>query len=670
MGMKKWLVESFDKNLAKELADECDIDPITALIASSRGYSDPAELEQFLSDEPCFADPRELADIAKASDIINSEIQKDAKIAVYGDYDCDGVTATAMLYGYLKKRGADCLYYIPDRFSEGYGMNISAVDFLKMQNTELIITVDNGIASAEAIAHAKELGMLVVVTDHHLPPEKLPPADAVVDPHRRDCPSSFKDICGAQVAFKLICVLEGKEPEELLSDYADLLAAAVTADVMPLRYENRDIVRAGLDKLRYSPSVGLSALLNSSGITKDNLSAGKIAFTIAPRLNAAGRMASASEAVDLLCCDNMLKALEAATKIENYNTKRQQTEKEILAEAVEIIEKNGYFNDRVIVVDGIGWHHGVIGIVASKLAEKYGCPAIVISSDGETAVGSGRSFEGFSLYDAMASCSELFLKFGGHELAAGITFKSKDISIFRTRINDYAFNTVYVPPTLKLDCRVNPAGLTVDLAEAVAILEPFGNGNQQPVFGVYGAALDNVIPVGKGRHLRLIFSKEGYTFQAFLFGVMPEQFCFEPGEILDVAVTAELGFYNGAAELKVIVRALRMNGTDDDKLFSDKDNYTRYITGRDFEPTLLPSRVQVGEIYKFICAKPVSEERIIYKFVNSVGYAKTMIALKTLSELDLITENGGVYSSVPSNIKTDLKNSETYRSLLERSERA
>lgn len=668
MGMKKWRIESFDKALARELAEECDIDPITALIASSRGYSEASELEQFLSDEPCFSDPRELADIEKAAEIVNEEIENGTKIAVYGDYDCDGVTASAMLYSYLKNRGADCFYYIPNRFTEGYGMNIGAVDYLKSCNTGLIITVDNGISSAEEVAYAKNLGIKVVITDHHLPSENFPAADAVVDPHRRDCASSFKAICGAQVAFKLICVLEGKEPEELLDDYADLLAVAVTADVMPLKYENRDIVRAGLDKLRYSPSVGLSALMNSSGISRDTLTSGRIAFGIAPRINAAGRMGDAAEAVELLCCDNMLKALEIATKIETYNTERQQTEKNIFAETVDIIEKNGYFNDRVIVVDGNGWHRGVIGIVASKITEKYGVPSVVISSDGETAVGSGRSFEGFSLYEAINACRDLLTKFGGHELAAGISLKTEHISAFREEINKFAFGTEYAPPVLRLDCRVNPAGLSIDLAEAVSLLEPFGNGNQQPLFGLYGITLEQIVPIGKGKHLRLIFSKDAYSFKALLFGVTPERFCFEQGECLDAAVTVEAGLYNGASELSIMIKALRMSGTDDERLFSDKDNYSRYITGREYDADLLPSRGQVGEIYKFICAKSASEERIIYKFINSVGYAKTMIALKTLSELNLINKNNGTYSSVPSNGKTELKNSETYRSLLERSE--
>ncbi len=243
MSMKKWRTAVADKELAKELAEECGADPIVALIAAARGYTDPAALEEFLSDEPCFEEPRVLADMVKAAEILNNEIASGSKIAVFGDYDCDGIISASIMCAYIRSRGADCIYYIPDRFSEGYGMNIDAVEKLREYGAELLITVDNGIVCHDEVRRAKELGMKVIVTDHHLPSETLPPADAVVDPHRRDCPSVFKEICGAEVAFKLICAAEDKEPEELLAYYADLLSVAVTADIMPLVLENRIIVK-------------------------------------------------------------------------------------------------------------------------------------------------------------------------------------------------------------------------------------------------------------------------------------------------------------------------------------------------------------------------------------------------------------------------------------------
>ena len=370
MGFKKWIVADHDKELAKELAEECDVDPIVALIASSRGYDDPTDLEQFLSLEPVFSDPRHTADILIAAEIVNAAIDDGVKIAVYGDYDCDGVTATALLYNYLTSRNADCIYYIPDRFNEGYGMNEDAVKKLYNEGVKLIITVDNGISAIKEIQLAKSLGMDVVVTDHHLPGDVLPNADAVVDPHRKDCPSSFKEICGAEVAFRLICVMENKEPEELLPYFADILSLAVLGDIMPLTAENRSIVKYGVEKLKTAPATGLSALMSVAGLEKKSLDATKIAFTLTPRINASGRMGDAKRAVELLISQNMMAALGIANEIDSDNSLRQQTEKKILAEVQKQIEDKEYENQRVIVCSGYDWHAGVIGIVAARVAER------------------------------------------------------------------------------------------------------------------------------------------------------------------------------------------------------------------------------------------------------------------------------------------------------------
>ena len=669
MGMKKWQIAGFNKMLAKELAEECDIDPIVALIASARGYTDPASLEEFLSDEPCFDDPRNLTDVEKAAEIINSNIENGSKIAVYGDYDCDGITSTVLMFSYLKSRGADCVYYIPDRFDEGYGMNTGAVEKLAGEGIKLLITVDNGIACHNEIKRAKELGMSVVVTDHHLPKETLPQADAVVDPHRADCRSEFKEICGAEVAFKLICVLEEREPEELLPYYSDLLSVALTADVMPLIYENRAIVKYGIEKLKQSPLTGFSALMSVAAIQRENISAGRIAFGIAPRINAAGRMGSAARAVELLLSDNMLNALGIANEIDDDNSERQRIEKEIFAEASAEIEKKGYFYDRVIVVDGEGWHNGVLGIVASRITERYGCPSIVISRNGNDASGSGRSIEGFSLYDAINAASDTLSKFGGHELAAGISLSSDKIPAFREKINEYASGCDFVPPVLKLDCKLNPSGLTVELAEALKELEPFGQGNPSPLFGVYGVKLERINPIGGGKHLRLIFSKGDNSFQALLFGVTAEQFCFECGDLLDLAVTVSSDVYNGETRLSVQIKALRMSGTDDVRLFGEISCFNDYMAGRQVDAEqLLPSREETGSVYRLIASKPVTGERIKYLTLNTVGYAKCEISLMVLSELGLIQKDGaGFYKITGAGRRTELANSAVYRNLLERS---
>ncbi len=665
-GFKRWNISQFDKALAKELAAECEVDPIVALIASARGYCDATELEQFLSDEPVFSDPRDTADILLAAEILNAAIEDGREITVYGDYDCDGVTATALMCRYLNSRNAKFDYYIPDRFSEGYGMNIAAVEQLAAQKTELILTVDNGISAIEEIYLAKEKGMDVVVTDHHLPADVLPPADAVVDPHRKDCTSEFKDICGAEVAFRLICVMENKEPEELLPYFADLLTLAVVADVMPLTQENRSIVKYGIHKLKTAPLTGLSALMNVAGIDSNTVTAQRIAFGLTPRINAAGRMGSADRAVELLLTDNMLEALKIANEIDAENAQRQQIEQIIYAEAINIIEQNGYQNDRVIVCDGYEWHSGVVGIVAAKITERYGKPSILLSvgSDG-LAHGSGRSVEGFSLFEAIKSSCEYLEKFGGHEQAAGVTLKQENISLFRDKINTYAHNLPYTPPILHIDCRLNVSALSVDLAESLCILEPFGEANPVPVFGLYGVTLQRIMPIANGKHLRLIFSKDSNSFSALLFGVGEESFCFEIGDVLDLAVTLEKNQYKGEINLSVFIKAIRLNGTNDDRLFSDLSLWEDFLNNRNTDfSSIAPTRAEVGEVYKFTLEKSVLPERVKYYHINKMGLGKTLASLKVLEELQLLQSNErGYIKGIKTDKKTELNRSDTYKNL-------
>lgn len=670
MSFKKWVTAETDKALAKTLSEECDVDPITALIACGRGYTDPGELEQFLSDEIMISDPHELADIEKAAEIINLAAADDTLIAVYGDYDCDGITATALLYDYLSGRNIRAVTYIPERLSEGYGMNKAAVDRLNAMGVGLIVTVDNGICCNEEIEYAHSLGMKVVVTDHHIPSDKLPCAEAVVDPHREDCASSYKQICGAEVAFKLVCVLEGKEPEELLDRYSDLLTVAVIADVMPLEYENRCIVKAGLKKLRRNPRTGIAAIMSVAGIDRGNITAGRVAFGICPRINAAGRMDTAEPALKMLLCDNMMDALVFANLLDEENALRQKAEKNILNEAVGIIEKNGYCYNRIIVVEGEGWHQGIVGIVAARICEKYGKPAILLSVDGDTCSGSGRSYKGFSLYNAIKSAEEHTLKFGGHELAAGVMLKTADVDKFRNAVNTYAEETEYCPPELKIDCRLNPKGLSLDVAYAIKELEPFGSGNPMPIFGIYGVTLQKITPIASGKHLRLLFSKENNSFQSLLFGVTPEDFCFNCGDMLDLAVTLDVNIYNGSESLSVQIKNMRLFSTDDDALFKQLAAFDGYMCNKTVDTSLLlPSRAEVGTVYKFITACAAYKERVKYHFINTIGYSKTMISIMTLEELGLVKEDEKhIISAASVHTKTELTNSETYRFLYERSE--
>lgn len=665
MAFRKWIVGKADKEAAKYLAEECGIDPFSALLACSRGLSDPSELEQFITNEPLLCDPRELIDIENAAEIINAAISDNKKIAVFGDYDCDGVVSTAIMYKYLRSRNADVVTYIPDRLTEGYGMNKGAIDKLKAQGVELIITVDNGISCFQEIDYANTLGISTVVCDHHLPGEKLPDALAVVDPHRKDCPSSFKEVCGAVVAFKLICVIDDKEPEQLLYNFADLLSVATIGDICPLIDENRSIVKAGLHLMRVRPNTGVSALINVAGIDRQSINSGKVSFGVVPRINAAGRMGDADRAFRLLICGDMREAIGIANELDRENAERQRIEKEVSKSAIEIVEKNGYQYNRVIVVAGEDWHSGIVGIVAARICEKYGKPTIVLSVEGDMSHGSGRSFEPFNLFDAINASSEHLLKYGGHSQAAGVSLSIDKIDDFRAAINEYAATLPLTVPTINIDFRINPNGMSVEMVDAIRLLEPFGVGNPAPVFGLFGVTLDKITPIGSGKHLKLLFSKSGGAFQALLFGKTQEDFCYKIGDTLDLAVALDSNFFREEYTLSVQIKAMRRSDTNEDKLFSDIAQFDNYMCGLEFEAnTLFPTREEVGEVYKFIHKMPSNEETVLQHFLNEPGFAKTQISLKTLCELGLISGEKGVYMSMNAP-KTDLMNSCTYKKLYE-----
>ena len=666
MSAVKWVVGNPDREKAKLLAAECDIDPFAALVAVGRGIDNEGELELLMSEEPILCDPLELADIRKAADYINTAIRDGVKMAIFGDYDCDGVVATSLLYDYLIGRGADVIAYIPDRFDEGYGMNCAAVDSLAKQGVELIITVDNGISCAKEIAYANSLNIKTIVTDHHLLPPVLPDAIAIVNPHREDCASSFKEICGAEVAFKLVCVLDDKEPEEMLSRYADILAVAVIGDSMPLVNENRSIVKAGIRKIKSSSNVGISAILNIAGMDKNTIDSGSISFGITPRINAAGRMGSPYRAFEALTAKTVKEALAIVGPIDDDNTRRKQIEKDIFKSAAETIEKEKYYHNRVIVVCGKGWHFGVVGIVASRISEMYGKPAVVLSSDNGIAHGSGRSMAGFNLTEALRYCSDILVKYGGHEMAAGASVSEENVDLFREKINEYAASVPVIIPTMNIDFKLNPAGMSVDMAFALKSLEPFGMGNPSPVFGIFDAIIEKVVEVGGGKHLKLLCRKNGNAFQAVYFGMTQQQFCFAPGDKIDLAVTLDINYYQERYNLSIKIKDVKLSDIDQDKYFSEKIKYDDFMAGNDTDfASIFPERSEVISVYKNIVLSPQKKARL-QEFCAEVGYAKTQIAITALLEMGIVVENNGILISDNDAPKSNLMNSGIYKKLYER----
>ncbi|MBE6766415.1 MAG: single-stranded-DNA-specific exonuclease RecJ [Ruminococcaceae bacterium] len=634
--MKRWILSKYSKELVNNLAEECDVEPILALIAVARGYTDALALDAFLSCEDDLDDPFALADMDKAAECVNAAIEEGKLIAVYGDYDCDGVTATALLYTHLLSRGANVIYYIPNREDEGYGMNKESVDKLDGRGVGLIITVDNGINANEEIAYARSLGIDVVVTDHHIPAGALPDANAVVDPHRTDDNSEFRDLSGVGVAYKLVCAMENAVPEELLPLYGDLVALGTVADVMPLRGENRIFVREGLMYINDTARIGMAALITVAGLEGKTLRAGNLAFNLGPRINAAGRMGDASRAVKLLCSDNTEEAHMIASEIDAENAARQQIEQQIEKEAIKTIEERGYMHDRVIVCSGSGWHKGIVGIAAARLVERYGKPVIMLSTEGDISVGSGRSVDGFSLFDAINKASDFLIKFGGHELAAGLTVKTEDIERLRDCVNTYARKQPLCAPQLILDCKLRPEALSVELAEELAALEPFGKGNQNPLFGVYSLKIERITPIGNGKHLRMLFSRDGSVIQALMFGKTEENLPYEVGDTVDIAVTLEVNEFRGEKNLSVTIRDIRPSGQSEVDI-ETVALYSDFIRGfcRDTSP-IRPTRDEIGLVYR-CCAAPVSRLRVENKLIGRLSAGKILAACDILCELGLIS---------------------------------
>ena len=651
MILRKWEVRPLDKERAAAFAQTYGVPFFLAMLMNIRGLDDAAHLREFLGEGEPLSDPFLLKDMDKAAARITRAVDNMEKIAVYGDYDADGVTSTAMLYSYLETRGADVIFYIPQREGEGYGMNMGAVEYLKEQGVSLIVTVDNGISSVQEVARANELGIDVVVTDHHRPQEILPDAVAVVDAYRPDDTSPYKHFSGVGVAFKLLMALEdgAGDVEDLLEAYSDLAAIGTIGDIVPLTGENRTLIRAGLERLSQSDRPGVQALLENAGIAGKVLTSTNVAFTLVPRINATGRMGAPERAVRLLISGYEEEAEVLSEEICADNEERRRVEAEIAEAAFADIEAKGYMKDRVVVVDGENWHHGVIGIVASRVTERCGKPCMIISRGETEAKGSGRSIEGFSLFEAICACGDLLIKFGGHPMAAGITLKPENIEAFRKRINRYAAEHFPQMPTqtVTLDCKLNPAALSVSMAQSLTQLEPFGNGNPQPVFGLFNMELSNVTPVGGGGHLRLTLEKNGAVITAMRFNTKPEELPYHIGDKIDLAVQLEAREFRGQPSLTVIVRDMKFAAFNTEKNIASLASFEKWQRGEvlsaEDKNILYPDRACLAAIYRALRTVNGKETDQV-RFVSQFGKDMTLGLFKTA--LLVFEERGLVHSEI------------------------
>ena len=651
MILRKWEVRPLDKERAAAFAQTYGVPFFLAMLMNIRGLDDAAHLREFLGEGEPLSDPFLLKDMDKAAARITRAVDNMEKIAVYGDYDADGVTSTAMLYSYLETRGADVIFYIPQREGEGYGMNIGAVEYLKEQGVSLIVTVDNGISSVQEVARANELGIDVVVTDHHRPQEILPDAVAGVGAYRPDDTSPYKHFSGVGIAFKLLMALEdgAGDVEDLLEAYSDLAAIGTIGDIVPLTGENRTLIRAGLERLSQSDRPGVQALLENAGVAGKALTSTNVAFTLVPRINATGRMGAPERAVRLLISGYEEEAEVLSEEICADNEERRRVEAEIAEAAFADIEAKGYMKDRVVVVDGENWHHGVIGIVASRVTERCGKPCMIISRGETEAKGSGRSIEGFSLFEAICACGDLLIKFGGHPMAAGITLKPENIEAFRKRINQYAAEHFPQMPTqtVTLDCKLNPAALSVSMAQSLTQLEPFGNGNPQPVFGLFNMELSNVTPVGGGGHLRLTLEKNGAVITAMRFNTKPEELPYHIGDKIDLAVQLEAREFRGQPSLTVIVRDMKFAAFNTEKNIASLASFEKWQRGEvlsaEDKNRLYPDRACLAAIYRALRTVNGKETDQV-RFVSQFGKDMTLGLFKTA--LLVFEERGLVHSEI------------------------
>lgn len=683
---KKWIVKSTDgkesSSAVASITDSLGINPIVARLLYNRGYKDPASAKSFLYMEAeVISDPFSMKDMDRAVARIERAVKNKEKITVYGDYDVDGVTSVCTLYLYLHSLGADIDYYIPNRVGEGYGVSDGAIKALAERGTKLIITVDTGITAIEEVKYAKGLGVDFVVTDHHECRQDMPEAEAVVNPHRPDCTSGFKDLAGVGVVFKLICAYETARTGNGMVDvvlsmfakYADLVAIGTIADVMPIKGENRLIVNYGLKMMENTERTGIAALIDAAsnkneakrmGIKKKpvKVTSGYIGYTLAPRINAAGRIRSASIAVELFLADTYDKAYEIAEELCLANKERQNEENNIMAAAYKKIEEYGYDKMPVIVLDSDDWHHGVIGIVSSRITEKYGKPSILVSFEGnmngapspdDVGKGSGRSIKGMNLVDALCHCEGELVKFGGHELAAGLSVTRGKLDDFRNKINDYARNTLSEDdfvPTLEADARIDVSDVTLELAEQLGILEPYGVGNPVPSFVMRSATVCEISSVSGGKHTRITFSTGRGTLTGMFFSASPESLGVYVGDKIDVLFNIDINEWAGRKCVQIIIRDIKGNRNAEYQLEAYRERFDSIWSGARFSTAdnVIPARDDFAAVYRMIVASvrsgddTLSVRDIIYKLQQSrdqntpIEYIKVRVIIKVMQELNII----------------------------------
>ena len=650
--------------------------PLAAMVLASRGIGDDRQARAYLDCNAPLLDPFLMTDMDKAAGRVGLAMSRGEKIAVFGDYDVDGITATCLLTDFLRRHGADVVSYIPGRLEEGYGLNPIAIHQLHAEGVKLIVTVDCGITAVSEAELCKQLGIDLVITDHHECKQTLPAAVAVVDPHRCDGGYPHKNLSGVGVAFKLASALCGSQ-EKVLEEYADMVCLGTVADVMPLQGENRVFVARGLESLAHTRRPGIAALMAECGCAPETVSASSIGFMLAPRINAAGRMGQIDLAVELFLTDDPDKAAEAARGLCELNRQRQAVESEIYRQAVSMLPM-GKPPEAIVLADE-SWHQGVVGIVASRIAEEYACPTFLICLDGEHGKASSRSHGGFNLFASLSALSPLLESYGGHELAAGFTISRANIPEFRRQICALAaqYYTDDVPRTvLDVDCAVSPELLTLHNVDSLQMLEPCGNGCPKPVLMMKNLTIDRISMVGGGRHMRLRLCS-GHTYlNAIYFSANPQTVSIQPGDLVDVAFTPQVNEFRGTRTVQMNVIDIRPSCSAE--CLPDAAPYRDMQRGNltsGEAAALLPDRKMLALVWRYLdAANPVQESpmclcrKIVRWSGQPLNLGQMLTCLDIFRDVGLLTvQRQHKYVSIrltPGEGKADLSRSQTMQRLL------
>ena len=656
----------------------CGYSPLTSMVLSSRGIRNQQEAEQYLSCSSPLPDPFLMTDMDLAAGRVALALARGEKIAVFGDYDVDGITATCLLTSFLRSLGGDITSYIPGRLEEGYGLNPIAIDYLDSIGVKLIITVDCGITAVAEAQMCRELGIDLVITDHHECKEVLPEAVAVVDPHRPDGGYPHKNLSGVGVAFKLAAALCGSQ-EEVLEHYADMVCLGTVADVMLLQGENRVFVDRGLQSLRNTRRPGIAALMAECGCAPEAVTSSSIGFMLAPRINAAGRMGRIELAIELFLTDDANRAAEVAKALCDLNRQRQAVESDIYDQAISMLPQ-GQVPEAIVLADE-SWHQGVVGIVASRIAEEFCCPAFLICLDGEHGKASSRSHGGFNLFSSLTALSSLLESYGGHELAAGFTITRGNIPEFRRQISLLAagYYSDDTPRTsLDADCAVPPELLTLSGIDSLNVLEPCGNGCPKPVLMMTDLIIERISMVGSGRHMRLRLRRGRYIFNAIYFSATPESTSISQGDLIDVVFTPQINEFRG--ERTVQMNVLDIRPCCAVPCSPDLSHYhalTRGCITRSDAENLYPSRATLATVWRYLASVPAPAIRevpicLCRKIVRWSGQSLSLGQLMTC--LDIFRDVGLLSSQrhrkyliltlTPGTDKADLAASATLQQLL------